>query len=411
MVCQGRAKRLLWMCTVLAVPIMPGRAAGQTVATPETAPVQFWQFGLTPRVSIVSGIDTNVFNEAESSREDLTSTVTTDIALSWRAGRVRFGGSGQHNYLYFREFARERSSGGATELRAEVPINRVTVYAAGSYLNTRERPGLEIDERARRVSSRAGTGLQIRLMTKTSLDIDASRSAVAFADSASTSLREALNHESDTVNVGVRYALTPLTTLRLRGEAMRDRFEFSPLRDADSVRVMSGVDLAQLALISGQVLVGFRRFAPSHPEVRRFAGFVASVGVGYTWRSRTRLSFDFNRDLNYATDPREPYYVFNDLRSGVTVHITDKWDATAAASRQLLDYREREGVASGIAALTVSGPLVSRDQGQSYTAGAGYRINPLVRIGVDARYFSRQGTVATRTFEGWRLGTSVTYGR
>jgi hypothetical protein len=386
-------------------------ARGQIVEQPEAAMLQFWQIGLTPRVNVATGIDTNVFNQAIASQEDFTSNVTGDVALSWRVGRVRLGGTGQYNYQYFREFARERSGGGAFDLRTEIPFNRLNVWAAGSYLNTKERPGLEIDERARRTNMRAAGGLQLRTFGRTSLDVDASRSTAAYDETASLQLQAALNHDTDTINLGMRYALTPLTTLRVRGEMIRDRFEFSQLRDADSVRVMGGLDLAKLALISGQAWVGFRSFSPSHPEVPPYTGLVAAVGVGYTWVTRARVTFDFNRDLNYATDPREPYYVFNDVRGALTVRLTDTWDTTVGAGRQILDYQEREFAPQSNDLIIVPGPRISRDEGLSYSGGVGFRMNPLVRVGFDARYFTRRGSLATRSFEGWRIGTSVTYGR
>src|SRR4029078_1040450 len=98
----------------------------------------------------------------------------------------------------------------------ELPLSRIKPFALGSYVNTRQRPGFEIDSRARATTNVATVGTALRISGKTTFVLSGGRTTVAFdqADTfLGTALAEALNHHSDIEALPFRYLLTPLTTL------------------------------------------------------------------------------------------------------------------------------------------------------------------------------------------------------
>jgi hypothetical protein len=197
------------------------------------------------------------------------------------------------------------------------------------------------------------------------------------------------------------FRLTPLTTFGVRAEGTADRFTFDRVRNADSVKLMSGFDLKPFALISGSAYVGVRRFNGLDERVPDYQGVVAAVDALYTV-GVTRLILKVNRDLAYSYEPNEPYYGLTDVSLDVTERITQAWDIVGRGGMQWLDYR-------GLASTTDSRTRV--DRARVYGAGIGYRIGETLRVGLDANYYHRTSPVVTlRDYDGLRFGASFSYG-
>ena len=71
---------------------------------------------------------------------------------------------------------------------------------------------------------------------------------------------------------------------------------------------------------------------------------------------------------------------------------------------QSLAYRNAAGSASS------AGLPLRVDHGTVYGAGARYRLGETARIGVDANYYRRDSQNTFRTYDGLRVGASVSYG-
>ena len=99
----------------------------------------------------------------------------------------------------------------------------------------------------------------------------------------------ALNEEVTEGAVAFRMDLTPLTTFVVRTGVSNDVFEFSHVRDSNSVMVVPGLEMKPSALLSGKASVGFRRFNAKSATVPDFSGVVAAVDVGYVMREVTRI--------------------------------------------------------------------------------------------------------------------------
>ena len=122
----------------------------------------------------------------------------------------------------------------------------------------------------------------------------------------------------------------PLTTIAVRYENLRDRFEFSPGRDADSYSVMPGVEFKPRALISGTAYVGYREFTPREPlQLPAFSGLVAQLGLSYTLLGSTTFGVSFRRDLTYSYEELQPFFV--DTSVGASIRRALGWTISPAS--------------------------------------------------------------------------------
>ena len=173
------------------------------------------------------------------------------------------GSSGQTTvaFVYFQTVLRQRSIDFAQDVKFAVPMNRLTPYMSGTFLNTKQRPGLDIDLRARRIVIDLLAGLDLRLGGKTTLGGSVSAAKESFAEQTiveGVSLREQLTRRTETGVVQLTHALTPLTTISVAVEAERQTFSYDPSRDSTSFRIAPRVEFKPSALIHGSATFGYR---------------------------------------------------------------------------------------------------------------------------------------------------------
>jgi len=398
-------RALALACACLAAGVGP--AAAQEVEDPyETARFRLGPIRFTPAIQITSvGHDSNVFNEADDPKSDTTAAFGPVVQLWVRPLGTRLTAKVGGQYLYFKEFDNQRAWNTANEGRWEVPLARFTPFIAGSYVNSRERQGYEIDSRARRRDDTITAGTRLRLSGKTTFVVSLRRFNAKYDEQESflgTDLAQALNRREQTTQVQFRYALTPLTTFVLETDVQRDRFNRTQVRDTDSVKVMPGFELNPMALISGRVFVGYRDFKPLTDTLPRYRGMVASVDATYV-RDSTRFEARVHRDLAYSYEPTRPYYALLDFGLTVTQRITTAWELVGRGSRQQLAYRQFGSLDGAGAA--------QRDRGYLYGGGIGYLLGETFRLGFDANYYTRRSDFELRRdYEGLRLFGSISYG-
>jgi hypothetical protein len=384
-----------------------GPAAAQGPEDPyETARFRLGPIRFTPAIEITSlGHDSNVFNEAEDPKSDTTAAFGPAVQLWTRPAGTRLTARVGGQYLYFKEFDNQRAWNTNSEARWEVPLARLTPFIAGSYVNSRDRHGYEIDSRSRRRDDSLTAGASFRFSGKTAVVVSFDRLNVAYDEEESflgTELAEALNRSEDTTKVQFRYALTPLTTLVVDTHVARDRFEMTQVRDTDSVMVRPGFELNPLALISGRVFVGYRQFTPLDEHVPDYRGVVAAIDATYI-RGSTRFEMKVDRDLAYSYEPARPYYALLDAGLTVTQRITTAWELVGRGSRQVLAYRQLESLG------TTVNP--QRDRGWVYGGGIGYLVAETFRLGLDTNYYTRRSEFeGRRDYEGLRVFGSISYG-
>jgi hypothetical protein len=360
---------------------------------------------LTPTLTLNFGVDTNVFNTADNQLEDFTLTVGPGVRTWIRLGKARMTTRSQFDYLYFQKFASERSLNTNNEVKLEVPLGRLKPYVRGSFIDTNERPSYEIDVRARHQERSGTAGVDLRLVGRTRLDVSAYQTDVDFDNEAvfsGMSLYQVLNRKSEGANLTVRHALTPLTTILVATEAQQDRFEFMPLRDAESFRVVPGVEFDAFALIQGTAQVGFFNYdslAPGQPDYRTW---VAEVNLTHTVRGTTRLGLRMARDIEYSYELGTPSYLNTGVAATVTQRITTRWDVQGSVGVQRLGYQSAD--------ITGQSTRSRTDRVNNYGGGFGFHLGSGTRIGVNADYFRRRSAVLIRDYDGIRGGMSVTYG-
>jgi hypothetical protein len=394
---------------VLMFVLLAGSAAAQQVPTATddpvaTAPIRFGALGLDPRLTLTNlGIDTNVFNTVDNEQADFTFAIKPGTDLFLRAGRGLFTVSGNAEFIYFNEFETERSINSDVRGLFEFRFNRFRPFASASWLDTRQRPGYEIDARARHYEADYHAGGDLRVASKSTVRVDFRHLDYGFAGDEvfnGQALNEELNRTLRAVEVSWRQRLTPLTMWVTRVSRETERFEFEDLRNSDSFRLSSGFELGRLALIRGSAMAGFRSLKPADGGIiPEFSGVTADVDVSYTAPSQTRLSAAVDRDVQYSYDTRTPYYVQTGWTATLTQRITGRWDVQLSGGRDRLAY---QAIVQAVDART---DFVGR-----FGGGIGYAIGDQVRAGFDVQSLYRSSKVPGREYGGIRAGVSVTYG-
>jgi hypothetical protein len=385
-----------------SVALASPAGAQDTPAPEDAARFRFGPIRFTPVLSISNlGVDTNVFNEADNPKRDVTAVFGPRTDYWVKLGRARVIGETRVDYFYFRDYDTQRSFGTTNRGRLEVPLARLVPFVGGEYTNTRRRTGYEIDARARRTLVGGSAGLDILVGGRTMLRGQVSSEHHRFSDDTfqGVSLSQRLDRDSTALALSVRHDLTPLTTWIVLAEQQRDRFMLSQERDADSVRAVTGFEFKPFALISGKGVVGYRRFSTLSSVVPDHTGLVAEADLAYVMRA-TRITGRVQRDVTYSFEAFEPYYLLTDFGVTVTQRLTRVWDVVGRGGRQLLDYQ----------AVGISNTPARTDRVRQIGGGVGYHLGEFVRFGVDTERVSRRSPLTSRTYEGWRTGVSITYG-
>ena len=366
-------------------------------------------FAVTPSLAVTNlGVDTNVFNEWTNPRSDWTATITPQADVWLRLGRARVSAKTAGSFVYFATYHEERSLNTNDSVRLDLPLNKIRPYVGLTYLNTRDRPGFEIDTRARRTETGFNGGIDFPYSKKTTFGIGFKRNDTSFPSGETfqgTYLRDVFNRTTQGFNASVRYAITPLTTFVLALETQQEKFEFSPIRDSSSIRIVPGVELKPFALISGSAHVGVRKLTMDAPSMPDYTGVVAAVNLGYTLLGATRFAVQVDRDVAYSYDVNEPYYLLTGYGASITQHVGGPWDVVGRAGIQRLAYQRATAANPGSG--TESGRV---DRVRSLGGGFGYKLGPTVRLGFNVDYYTRVSDRVTREYRGLRAGTSVTYG-
>jgi hypothetical protein len=366
-------------------------------------PIHAGPFGLRPSLAITNvGTDSNVFNVADDPQDDFTATIVPRIVARLRAGRLMFAYGAASDIVYFRTFTDEGSVNGTTDLRVEANLGRVQPYASAGWLATKERLNSEIDVRAPRTQHSIGAGAHVLLASRTAFVINARRFDLQFDEGSEfrgADLARNLNSRTDSVESGVQLTLTPLTMLNVTTTVQRDRFDSEPSRNADSWRLTPSLQFDPTALIRGTVAIGYRHFDALDPQVPDYSGVVVQVLAGYTLLERTKFDLDLTRDVQYSYEDLEPYYLTNGGRVTVTHRLAGPFEIEGTLGRQSLGYRN-----------TVASGAIRNDTVETYGAGVGYWLRPLLRVGFNWEHAQRLSGISGRRYERRRLFASLTYG-
>lgn len=406
---SGVFKGPIRISVLVLVVSLARSAAAQQVPTASgdpaaEAPIRIGVVAFDPHIALTNlGVDTNVFNSDVNPQSDFTFTLKPGTDIFLRTGRGLFTAAGNVEFLYFNEFDSQRAINSDVLGRYELRFDRLRPYASASWLDTRQRPGYEIDMRARHYEEDYHAGTDVRVASKSTVRFDFRHLNYRFAGEQvfnGQALNEQLDRTLRAVEVSWRQRLTALTTWVTRASREAERFEFHDLRNSDSVRISSGFELGSFALIRGSAFAGFRTMqAADGGIVPGFTGVTADVAVSYTAPSQTRLGAAVDRDIQYSYENRTPYYVQTGWTTTLTQRVTGRWDVQLSGGRDRLAYR------AIVPALDARTDVMGRLGG-----GIGYTLGDQRRISLDANSYRRTSALPGHEYRGMRVGLSVTYG-
>jgi hypothetical protein len=391
---------------VVAVTAAPARAQ---FVEPDVsrARVRIGPVLLNPMVEVKDfGIDTNVFNESvDQAKRDFTFTLSPQTELWMRIGRTWMTGNVREDLVWYQTYATERAGNTHYTLSWLVPLNRINVSASTSFLSGRDRPGFEIDARAKRRELTMRGAAEVRVLSRTYLGVRANQETVDF-DSADAflgvNLRHELNRTITASLVTLRHQLTPLTSISVDAGRSHDRFEFSTARDADSTTASIEVVFDPNALIRGNARFGYRDYQPLASDLTKYRGTTAAVDLTYVLLGTTRFGVKAVRDIGYSYDVAEPYYLQTGVQTELAQQIFGPVDAIGRIGVENLGYRDRDGLTT---------LMVNRtDVVHSYGGGIGYHVGDSLRIGINVDRQRRHSELRYREYDDIKLGASITYG-
>lgn len=405
--CGARSRTLAIALLVLA----PAGASAQTTdpgAPPPTVRLRLGPLFVNPTFGLTNaGVDDNVFNQSDPAlrERDFTMTVTPASDLWLRFGPSWISATIKEDLVYYNKFASERSANTNLKFSWRIPFNRLVLTPGAAYLNTRERPGFEIDARSQRSEIDYNGLAELRVMSKTFVGARVDRRTTDFAQDArflGTILRDDLNRAVTTFGVTGRHQLTPLTSIMFDASREQDRFEFSTQRDTDSTQFTGGLRFDPAALIKGVATFGYRNFKPLSGGVPDYVGSTIAVDLSYVPLDGTRFALTVIRDVQYSYDLNQPYYLQTGATASLSQQIFGPVDVVGRIGAQRLDYRDRAG-----AVVAVSNRV---DRVRAYGGGVGYHVGSDLRIGFNVDRQQRTSPVNFKQYTDLRYGFAVTYG-
>jgi hypothetical protein len=386
----------------------PATCLAQSTSAPGPEDLSFLVGRVTLFPSFVlrdTGYDSNVFNDPDDPQSDFTLTAQPRLRATLPAAGGLVSGSATLGAVYYATYKDQQSLNRFVDGRYERTTSRLRPFIAGSFNYARDRYGPEIDARVRHRETSVSAGAELKLTGITSLTALYRRSTQSYGDDEEfigTVLGEQLDRESDLASAGLRYYITPITTLVVDVEVQRDRFETAPLRDNDSLRVMPAAEFGGDGVLSGRMAAGFRKLSPRDPLVRPFEGLVAGANLTYTLLGRTRFTVEAARDVMYSFAVVTPYYLLDSGRVTVSQPIGGPVDLIGVASADRLDYRALAGLPDP--------HRVTRTT--TFGGGLGFRVGRALRLGLIYDWTKRLASDdARRDYRRQRVFGSVTYGR
>jgi hypothetical protein len=320
----------------------------QIIAPREAAQIEFGQLSVYPSLRVVDmGRDENVFNDAVNPESDYTFTIASRALAVLRLGQNELMFSTGGDYIWFKEHTTERATNAAYSLRFNLSANRFKPYIGAERTQTHNRPSAEIDTRAERLDHTVVAGTNFNVSERTAITASARYAESLFDDGEQfrgVRLHHALNRTSWMYSGGVRYAVTPLTTIAVTANYAEDVFRESPLRDSRFYSVTPVVEFAPEAMIRGSFSAGYQRFSPNDPSLGDGNAFIMEGALNWSIMARTTFDVSGKRNINYSYQDTEPMYLQTGGRLVVTHRLFGPIGLQGSAERQHLSYRWRHGV-------------------------------------------------------------------
>ena len=395
---------LLLACHVcLATP-----AHAQLTAPRETAQIELGPVSLYPSLQILdAGRDRNVFNDGTEPKDDYTFTVSSRALIVVKLGLNELMFSTGNDYVWFKEYASERSSNAQYAVRFNLSASRFKPYVGALYMRTRDRPSLEIDTRARRTERELIGGFAVELSPRTAITASIRQEDSSYEEGQEfrgVELGNALNRTGRFLSVGGRYSLTPLTTLLISGDVSEDTFPDSHVRDSKSYSVVPVLEFSADAAIRGRLMAGYQVFKPNNPTLEEYRGPIMAAGVNWTLFNRTTFDLQANRNVTYSYQDTAPYYLLTGSRLSIGQPLFGPIDLLGTLDWENMAYRWHQGQSPGAVANRT-------DRTKTFGGGVGVNLRRGFRLVLGAERIERKSNEDPRqNFRRTRLLSTVTIG-
>jgi hypothetical protein len=365
---------------------------------------QIGPLGVAPTLTIDNlGIDTNATLSPDDPVRDFTVRTTPGAAYLLPVRRFRLYGNSNVSFQYYQKTASQRSVDTLNQAALSFVGNRLTPRVFGNYGHQQTRPNAEIETVVGQQTQGYGVGTDFRFSPRLVLEVDAEKTRQDFEEQLfrGALLNRQLNRTTDSIRGAARIGATPITTLIVSAVNTRERFEFSPDRDAESLSVSTGMQTKPSALIAGSASVGYRRFNALSPNVPDNSDVIADIALSYTFLDRTRFGVSARRNLEFSAESAQPYYILTSGGVSITQMIGSGWDVRVGASGDALAYRN-----------FVTFPVEDgrTDHVDTFGGGVGHKFGDVGRIGLEIGHVIRRSPIKMFTYEGWRAGVKITYG-
>jgi hypothetical protein len=386
----------------------PVAVRAQIVAPKEAAQLELGPVSLYPSLVIAdAGRDSNVFDDGKSPKQDYTFTAQSRALAVTRLGLNELMFLAGSDYVWFHQYSSQRSANSTYGLRFNLSASRFKPFIGALRNSTRSRPTPEIDARVLRLEREALVGSNFKLTERTAITATATFNDSNYEKGATfhgANLSEALSRTGRAYSAGIRYTVTPLTTLVLAGDYSEDRFPKSHLRDSKTYSFVPVVEFAPEAAIRGRLAAGVEVFKPNDPRFAQYKGATFTSLLNWTiFHDMTSFDLRANRNVNSSYRDDEPYYLVTGARLNLTQKFVGPFELVAGADREQLSYRWHLGM-TGLASThtditdTVSG-------GISIAMQRGFKV--LLSAEKTRRH---SATDATLNFQRTRFLSTVTIG-
>jgi hypothetical protein len=357
------------------------------------------------------GLDSNPYNRTNDGNPvgDFTSRMTPAVDASLRSPHLRASGRSQFDFYQYKTLSDLNSVDSDNAGNVDFLINRLMLNFGGGYISTRHRQDLEIDAIAQRQIGTVTLGAVLRMTGKTSVTGSVQRSRLQYEPNSiylNTDLAAVLNHNSSSESVGIRYAMTNLTTLSVEASQERARFDTAVDRNSEEFRITPIAEFSPFALVSGRAAIGYykRTFhAVGLQPGSETSGTNVSLDLTYTLLGRTRFTVAASRRQEFSYLATLYNYGEVGINGSVTQRLGESWDVIGSLGRARLIYGQ--SAPAGVVATRTPDETVL-----TYAVNLGYNVGR-IRIGgyVDHNQRDEDEPTRLRGYRRLRVGSSATY--
>ena len=251
-----------------------------------------------------------------------------------------------YDYVWFQESTSERSNNIQYAMRFNMSASRFKPHIGADYVRTRVRRSPEIDARARRVDQSVLGGMAFEVSPRTALTASVRLDESNYDEGErfrNVALDEALNRSGRRADAGVRYAITPLTTLSVTAGFEEQTFKESHIRDLKRYTVGPTLEFSPEAAIRGRVVTAFELFKPDDPALSERRGVAYQAMLNWTLFGRTAFDLGAGRNISYSYQDTEPYYLLTNTRLVVTQSLPGWFELYGGYDWEHMAYRWSRG--------------------------------------------------------------------